>query len=192
MASSPPPDARRSRALLAGWVVAAFAISGTSDLRALAAAAAVAALAFRRGIGGTVARVARTVVPVTAAFALASWAWLRLLTGRAPAAAPFLALCARTALVAFITFAVLQRVALLRAVAPWPGAARLLAVTLAQIHALRLLATESRLGLRSRLPRRPGAADVLRGAGGVTGALFALSARNARDVSDAMRARGFS
>ncbi|HSN92572.1 MAG TPA: hypothetical protein VLS93_15180, partial [Anaeromyxobacteraceae bacterium] len=62
---------------------------------------------------------------------------------------------------------------------------------LAQIHALRLLATESLLGLRSRLPRRPRTLDVVRGAGGITGAVVALAARNARDISDAMRSRGF-
>jgi cobalt/nickel transport system permease protein len=33
--------------------------------------------------------------------------------------------------------------------------------------------------------------DILRGAGGITGALFTLSSRNARDISDAMRSRGF-
>ncbi len=186
-----PPDPRRSRALLAAWLAAAFAISGTSDLRVLGAAAAAAALAFRRGLGRTAWRVARSVVPVTAALSLASWGWLRLVTGHPPDAAPFVALGVRAALVAFLTFAVLDRVDLFRALAPWPAATRLLVVTLAQIHALRLLATESLLGLRSRMPRKPGTVDVLRGAGGVTGALFALSARNARDISDAMRSRGF-
>ena len=64
-------------------------------------------------------------------------------------------------------------------------------MTLAQIHALRLLATESRQGLRSRMPRRPGLLELLRGVSGITAALFTLSARNARDISDAMRSRGF-
>jgi cobalt/nickel transport system permease protein len=64
-------------------------------------------------------------------------------------------------------------------------------LALAQIHALRLLATESALGLRSRMPRKPGAVDLVRGAGGITGALFGLATRNARDISDAMRSRGF-
>jgi cobalt/nickel transport system permease protein len=39
--------------------------------------------------------------------------------------------------------------------------------------------------------RRPGALDVVRSAGGVTATLFTLSARNARDIADAMRSRGF-
>jgi cobalt/nickel transport system permease protein len=185
------PDARRSRALLAAWVVAAFAVSGTSDLGVLGVLAAAAALVFRRGIARTARRVLRSVVPVTLVLSVASWAWLRLVTGRAPAAGPFLALGLRSIVIAFITVAVLSRVDLFRALAPWPTLTRLLVVTLAQIHALRLLATESLLGLRSRMPRKPGTVDVLRGAGGLTGALFTLSARNARDISDAMRSRGF-
>jgi cobalt/nickel transport system permease protein len=184
-------DPRYSRALLAGWLVAVFAISGTSDLRVLGVAAAVAALTFRRGIARTMRRVLRSVVPVTATLSLASWGWLRLVTGRAPEPAPFLALGLRAVLIAFVTFSVLARVDLFRALAPWPTLTRLLVVTLAQIHALRLLATESLLGLRSRMPRKPGTLDILRGAGGITGALFTLSSRNARDISDAMRSRGF-
>lgn len=186
-----PPDPRSSRALLVAWVVAAFAISGTCDLRVLGVAAAAAALAFRRGIARTARRVLRSVVPVTAVLSVASWAWLWLVMERAPATGPFLAVGLRAVVMAFVTFAVLERVDLFRALAPWPTLTRLLVVTLAQIHALRLLATESLLGLRSRMPRKPGTVDVVRGAGGVSGALFTLSARNAREISDAMRSRGF-
>jgi cobalt/nickel transport system permease protein len=186
------PDPRASRALLGAALAAAFALSATSDARLLCAAAAVAALAFRRGIARTARRVLRSVVPVTAVLSMASWAWLRLVTGRVPATEPFVALGLRTVVIAFVMFAVLARVDLFRALAPWPTLSRLLVVTLAQIHALRLLVTESLLGLRSRMPRKPGTVDVVRGAGGLTGALFTLSARNARDISDAMRSRGFS
>jgi cobalt/nickel transport system permease protein len=66
-----------------------------------------------------------------------------------------------------------------------------LVVALAQIHALRLLATDSLLGLRSRMVRRPRPREVVRGAGTITGTLLVLSGRNARDVADALRARGF-
>lgn len=182
---------RGSRALLAGWLIAAFAVSAITDVRWLAAASVGALVVFRRGLLGPLRRVAVTVLPLTAALALMSWAWLRFVSGQAPAVEPFVALGLRTCLMAFSTFAVLARVNLFRALAPWPTLIRLLVVTLAQIHALRLLATESRLGLRSRLLRRPGALDVVRGAGGITGALLTLSTRNAADVSDAMRSRGF-
>lgn len=184
------PEARREQALLAAWVIAIFAISAVTNLVALGAVSVAAAVLFARGIGRAAGRVVRSVVPVTAGLSLVSWAWLRISTGAAPVA-PFLALGLRTVLIAFVTFSVLARVELLRALAPWPTLTRLLVVTLAQIHALRLLAAESRLGLRSRLPRRPRALDVVRGAGGITGALFTLQARNARDVADALRSRGF-
>jgi len=184
-------DPRAGRRLLAAWLVGVFALSALRDPGALAAAALAALLLFRAGAARNLARTARAVLPVTAGLALASLAYLRLAGGAWPPAAPYLALGLRAAVIAFATLSVLDRVDLLRALAPHPTLTRLLVVTLAQIHALRLLATESRDGLRSRLPRRPGALDLLRNAGGLTAALFALAARNARDVSDAMRARGF-
>jgi cobalt/nickel transport system permease protein len=104
---------------------------------------------------------------------------------------PFAGLVLRAGVIGLVTFSILERVDLLRALAPSPALSRLLVVTLAQIHALRLLATESREGLRSRMVRKPGVLDVVRGAGAVTGALVTLSARNAREISDAMRSRGF-
>ena len=189
--ASPWASPRRSRALVAGWLVAAFAISALTDLRALAAAGAVAALAFRRGVVRNLRRAARSVLPVTALLAAASWAFLWAVHREPPAPEPFVALALRAAVIAFLGFAVLDRANLFRAFEPWPVATRLLVVTLAQIHALRLLATDSLQGLRSRLVRRPDARDVVRGAGGVTAAMFTLSARNAREISDAMRSRGF-
>ena len=189
--ASPWASPGRSRALVAGWLVAAFAISAMTDLRALAAVAAGAALAFHRGLARNVRRVARSAVPISAGLAAASWAFLLAVQRRPPPLEPFAALVLRTVVIAFLGFAVLERANLFRALAPWPTATRLLVVTLAQIHALRLLATDSLQGLRSRLVRKPRARDVVRGAGGITAAMFTLSIRNARDVADAMRSRGF-
>jgi cobalt/nickel transport system permease protein len=184
-------EPRRSQAFLATWAVSVFALSALTGLAALAMASAAALLLFRRGALRVLRRVLLAVVPLSLGLSLASWAWLWLL-GTPPPVAPFVALAARTSLIAFVTFSVLERVDLLRAAAPFPTAARLLVLCLAQIHALRLLATESALGLRgSRLPRRPGTRDVVQGSGAVTVALLTLSARNARDIGDAMRSRGF-
>jgi cobalt/nickel transport system permease protein len=185
------PDPRRDRALLAAWLVAVFAASAAAEPAILLVSSAVALVVLRRGAGRALRRVARSVVPITAGLSLVSVLWLRALGGAWPALAPFVALALRTTLIGFLTFSVLARVNLPRSLAPYPTLSRLLAVTLAQIHALRLLATDSLLGLRSRLVRKPGALDVVRGAGGITGTLFTLSMRNARDVSDAMRSRGF-
>jgi cobalt/nickel transport system permease protein len=184
-------DPRRARQLLPAWLVAVFALSALRDLRLLLAAALLAALLLRRGLWRNLARTARAVLPVSAGLSLASFGLLRLTSGAWPAPGPFAALVVRAGLIGLVTFSVLDRVALLRALAPYPTLSRLLVVTLAQIHALRLVAGESRQGLESRLPRRPGILDLLRGAGGITAALFALSARNARDIADAMRSRGF-
>jgi cobalt/nickel transport system permease protein len=131
------------------------------------------------------------VLPLTAALAALSLLALRLREGAWPAPGPWIALALRAAVIAFVTFSVLPRVDLLGALAPLPTASRLLVLVLAQVHALRLLATESAEGLRSRLLRRPGALDVVRGAGGLAAALLTLALRNARDVTDALRSRGF-
>lgn len=184
-------DPGRSRLLLVAWLAALFAISASRDLRVLSGAGALAALLFWRGLGRNLGRTLRSVVPVTVGLSFLSLVWLRLIGGTWPPLEPFVALAARAALMGLVTFSVLDRVDALRALAPFPTISRLLAVTLAQIHALRLLSTESLQGLRSRMPRRPGPLDLLRGAGGITAALFTLSTRNARDISDAMRSRGF-
>jgi cobalt/nickel transport system permease protein len=181
----------RARALLAAWLAASFALSGVRDWRVLAAGLVVAVLAFRAGAGAHLAKVLRFALPVSASASVAGWAFDRLAGRAGPGLAPLVALNLRTVLLAFLALAVLARVDALRALERWPSATRLLAVALAQIHALRLLATESRLGLRSRLPRRPRTAEVIRGAGTITGTLVVLSGRNARDAADALRARGF-
>ncbi len=187
----PRRDPRRGRALLAGWVGASFVLSAVTDWRVLAGATAVALAVFWRGAARHLGRVLLLVAPVslgaTAATLLSGW----LAGGGSPAWGALAALNLRAALLAFLGFAVLARVNVLRALEPWPTATRLLVVALAQVHALRLLATDSLLGLRSRLPRRPRAGEVIRGAGTITGTLLVLSGRNARDVADALRARGF-
>lgn len=184
------PEPRRSQALLAGTGAAILALSAVTDLRVLAGAAAVALVAFRRGAAREVGRVLRVVAPVAVGLPLASLALLRLL-GRPAPAGPFIALSLRALVIAFVTFSALRRADLLRALAPFPAASRLLVLTLVQVHALRRLASESALGLRSRLPARPRTRDALRGAGAVTAAALVLSARNARDAADALRSRGF-
>jgi cobalt/nickel transport system permease protein len=184
-------EPRAARLLLAAWLAGLFAVSALRALPALGAVALLALLLFRRGMARRLRRTALAVGPVTLGLALASATYLRLARGSWPPAEPYLALALRAAVIAFATFSVLDRVPLLRALAPVPTLSRLLVLTLAQIHALRLVATESREGLQSRLPRRPGTLDLLRNAGGITAVLFTLAARNARDVSDALRARGF-
>ncbi len=187
----PRRDPRRARALLAAWLVASFALSAVTDWRVLAGAGALSLALLARGAGAHLRRVARVVVPLSAGASLLALGLDRLAGRPGPGWEPLLALNLRAALLAFLALAVLARVDVLAAVERWPWATRVLVVVLAQIHALRLLATDSLLGLRSRLPRRPRAREVVRSAGPITGTLLVLSGRNARDVADALKARGF-
>jgi cobalt/nickel transport system permease protein len=187
----PAREVSRDRLLLAAWLAASFTLSGVTGWRVLAVAGAATLALLARGAGRHLARVARIVLPLSLGASAAGWAFDRL-AGRPGAGwEVLLALNLRAALLAFLALAVLARVDVLRALGPWPWASRLLVVALAQIHALRLLAVESRLGLRSRLVRRPRTGELVRGAGAITGTLVVLSSRNARDVADALRARGF-
>ncbi|MFT3916528.1 MAG: hypothetical protein QM704_21350 [Anaeromyxobacteraceae bacterium] len=194
----PPPLPRRragepgrSRRILAAWAVGVFAVSALRAPSHLALAGAVALVLLADGAVAALRRALLAVAPVVLLLAAASLGLERVTRGAWPDPWPWLALALRALVIAFATFGVVARVDLLAAAAPWPAASRLLVLTLAQTHALRLLATESAQGLRSRLLRRPGALDAVRGAGGATAALMTLSLRNARDVADAMRARGF-
>lgn len=187
----PRRDPRWSRALLAAWIAASFALSAVADWRVLAGASVLALGLFARGAARHLWRVVRLVLPLSLGASAATVVFERL-AGRAPSGLePLLALNLRAALLAFLALAVLARVDVLRALEPWPAATRLLVVALAQVHALRLLAKDSLLGLRSRLPRRPRTREVIRGAGTISATLLVLSGRNARDVADALRSRGF-
>lgn len=187
----PRRDPRRARALVAAWLVASFALSAVTDWRALALASALALALLARGALGHLRRVGRVVLPLSLGASLVTLGLERLAGRPGPGWDALAALNLRAALLAFLALAVLARVDVLAAAERWPWATRVLVVVLAQIHALRLLATDSLLGLRSRLPRRPRAREVVRGAGPITGSLLVLSSRNARDVADALKARGF-
>jgi cobalt/nickel transport system permease protein len=182
---------RTARLVLLAWLGGCFVCSALSRLDVLLAVLVAVALLLRRQAVRAARRTLLTAVPLTLAMLVLTWLHARYVLGVAPDLHAYAALAARAGLLAFATFAVLGAVDLWSALGPWPTLLRLLVVTLAQIHALRLLARESWLGLQSRLPRRPSARDGLANAGGVTATMLALSTRNAREISDAMRARGF-
>ena len=183
--------ARKSRFVLLAWLVACFVFSALSNLAVLAGAILGVVVLFPRQAGRAARRTLLTAVPLSLAILLLTWGHARFVLHVAPNLHAYAALALRAALIAFATFAVLGAVDLLGALAPWPTLSRLLVVTLAQIHALRLLARESWLGLQSRLPRKPSVRDGLANAGGVTATMLTLSTRNARDITDAVRSRGF-
>ncbi len=182
---------RASRLLLAAWFAACFVFSAITDPIWLAALQIAIALVFWKQAPAAARRTALSAVPLTLFLILASWGWVRFVAHQTPDLRAYAALALRASLIAFTSFAVLARVDLLAALAPWPTLMRLLVIILGQVHALRLLVSESLLGLRSRLPRKPRALDVVRDAGGLTATLLTLASKNARDISDAMRSRGF-
>lgn len=183
--------ARASRLVLLIWLLACFLFSALANLGLLFGLIVAVAVALPRQASAAARRALLTAVPLSFAILLLTWIHAHLVLHVQPDFHAYAALALRAALIAFSTFAVLGAVDLMGALAPWPTLSRLLVVTLAQIHALRMLARESWLGLQSRLPRRPTALDGLRNAGGITATMLTLSSRNARDISDALRSRGF-
>jgi cobalt/nickel transport system permease protein len=182
---------RASRRLLLAWVLGSFLLSAVTQLPALLVGWGVALLVFRRGARAVLRRTLLTAATLTACFVLASLAFDLLLLRRPPPFQAYAGIFLRATLATFLAFAVIARVDLLGALSPWPTPTRLLVITLAQIHALRTLVKESRLGLRSRMPRKPGTRDVLQSGGAVSAAMFSLAERNGREISEAMRSRGF-
>jgi len=182
---------RASRWLLLGWIVTSFLVSGLTNRAALATGWLLALVIFHAGSRSALRRMLLTAAPVTAFFVLASLAFDFFLLHRPPPYPAYAGIFLRATLATFLAFSVLARVDLLGALSPWATPTRLLVITLAQIHALRILVKESRLGLRSRLPRKPSTLDMIRGGGAISASLFSLSARNARDIGDALRSRGF-
>jgi cobalt/nickel transport system permease protein len=181
----------RARAALLAWLVACFVVSAVTSPITLVAGILTVALLFRGRAVRAAKRALLTAVPFTLAILLLTWVHARWLLHTPPDVRAYAALLLRAALIAFSTFAVLDTVDLFSALSPWPAFSRLLVMTLAQIHALRLLTHESWLGLQSRLPRKPSVRDGLANAGGVTATMLVLSAHNARDIADALRSRGF-
>jgi cobalt/nickel transport system permease protein len=182
---------RTARYVLLVWLIGCFAFSAVTEPWLLLAGIAAVALVFRRQAARAARRTLTTAAPVTVAMLALTWAHAWWILHVSPSLYTYAALALRAGLLTFATFAVLEAVDLMSALAPWPTLGRLLVVTLAQIHALRLLARESWLGLQSRLPRKPSARDGLANAGGVTATMLTLATRNAREISEALRSRGF-
>jgi hypothetical protein len=101
-------DPRRSRLLLAAWLVAIFTVSASRDVRALSAAGLLAAALFWRGLWRSLGRTLRSVVPVTAGLTGLSLLWLRLVDGGWPPLEPFAALALRAGVIGFLTFSVME------------------------------------------------------------------------------------
>jgi cobalt/nickel transport system permease protein len=173
------------------WLGVSFASSGITHLPTLLLLWLIAMILFYRQARMAARKTVVSAVPITLCLILASAFWVRFLQNRPPPWHAYAALALRSTLITFLGFAVLARVNLLEALRPFPTVTRLLVITLAQIQALRRLVVESRLGLASRLPRKANVADMVQSGGAITAAVFHLSIRNAEDIADALRSRGF-
>jgi cobalt/nickel transport system permease protein len=182
---------RHARFALLAWLLGCFTFSAITDPLLLTVGIVAVVLLLPRQAVRAAKRTLTTAAPVTVGILALTWAHAWWFLHVSPNLHAYGALALRAGLLAFSTFAVLGAVDLMSALAPWPTLSRLLVVTLAQIHALRLLARESWLGLQSRLPRKPSARDGLANAGGVTATMLTLTTRNAREITDALRSRGF-
>ena len=156
------PDGRRGRALLAAWLAASFVALGGDRLarprRRPRRRRSCSSRAARRATSPASRASSSRCPPARPRPAGCSSG-----SPDAPGAGwePLVALNLRAVLLAFLALAVLARVDVLRALAPWPWATRLLVVVLAQIHALRLLADR----VAPRAPQPP-AAPAARARGG--------------------------
>jgi len=97
----------------------------------------------------------------------------------------------RVFLLTFLTFLVVERVDLIRALSFSPTLTCLVSLAYGQILSFRRLFEEFRLALRSRTIARLTASQIL-GHGGATGAWFLRrSLRNSEETAQAMKSRGF-
>lgn len=183
--------ARASRWLILGWLGTSYACSGITHLPTLLGLWLLAVFIFYRQARTAARKTILSAVPITISLILASALWVRLLQNQPLPWPAYAGLALRSTLITFLGFAVLARVNLLDALEPFPMLTRLLVIVLAQIQALRRLITESRLGLTSRLPRKANSKDMVQSGGAITASLFSLSTRNAQDIADALRSRGF-
>lgn len=185
-------EPHRSRLILLLLFVVIFSLSAITSWRLLAICWAFALLIFFRGCCRNLWLVSRLVLPLTIFFAGTSWLYLRFSRPALVEIAPWASLILRPTLIAFIIFSGLKRIDLFRALSAPPLMTRLFVLTLAQIHALRRLVSDARLGLSSRLLQRPSAKIVLSNASGVTASLFTIAGKNAAEASEALRSRGWS
>jgi FlaA1/EpsC-like NDP-sugar epimerase len=177
------------RLLLIAWLIAVVAATFLHDPVWLAALLAVA-LAAQGRRAPRVARRALVAVAFVNLAVSAGWiAWA--VWNDAPWAALVLRLNLRVLLIAVLTFGMLQRVDLVRAVAPLPSLRFLLVLALGQIRVLERALADYRAAFASRSPTRPPLKLRFVGAGRQAAALLEKAERQSEELNQGMRARGF-
>ncbi|HMB39899.1 MAG TPA: hypothetical protein VKO85_12545 [Wenzhouxiangellaceae bacterium] len=179
----------KDRAVLAGWLAAVVAITFVHDPGLLAgllllALAAQGARAPKIALRALIA-VALVNLTVSIAFVASAWLsgedWMLFV----------LRLNLRVFLLALLTFWMIRHVDLARAAAPWPALQFLVVLTLGQIRSFTTLLTDYRMAFASRSPTRPPLRVRFGSAGRQAAAMMEKAERQAEELNQGMRARGF-
>lgn len=179
----------RDRAILVCWLSAVVAITFVHEPLVLAAllALALACMGARAPKIALRAMVAVALVnfTVSIAFVVSAWlagdAWMAFL----------LRLNLRVLLLAVLTFWMIGQVDLARAAAPWRSLQFLIVLALGQIRSLAALLSDYRMAFASRSPTRPPLSVRFGSAGRQAAAMMDKAERQADELNQGMRARGF-
>jgi len=156
---------------------------------ALFGVAIIAALILAGGAAGRLLRRACLLLAAMNGAASLAYAVIALTSGHFDAAV-LLRLNLRTLAITLLTLAVIRRINLAAAVAPFPTLSFLLTLCLGQIAALRRAADDLRLAWTSRTPVRPRPTTARRQAAAATEALLRRAQSRAHATGEAMRSRG--
>lgn len=179
----------KDRMLLIGWLLAVIAITFIHEPLYLAALTALVLSLQGRAAPRIALRALAAVVfvnlAVSVAFVFSAW-----MNGE-PWGVFVLRLNLRVFLLALITLWMVRRVDLVRAAAFSPSLQFLLVLVLGQIRTLGAMLVDYRLALTSRSATRPALNVRMRSAGSQVGAMMEKAERNADQLNQGMRARGF-
>lgn len=176
-------------AILICWLIAVVAITFVHQPLVLAALLALALACMGVSAPGIALRalVAVALVNLTVSIAYMASAWI----AGEPWMLFVLRLNLRVFLLALLTFWMIRHVDLARAAAPWASLQFLIVVALSQIRTLAALLTDYRMAFVSRSPTRPSLRLRFGAAGRQAAAIMEKAERQAEDLNQGMRARGF-
>jgi cobalt/nickel transport system permease protein len=179
----------KDRAILLCWLSAVVAVTFVHDPVALAGLLVIALVA--QGAAApkialrALAAVALVNLTVSIAFVASAWLsgqdWMLFV----------LRLNLRVFLLALLTFWMIRYVDLVAAAAPWSSLRFLVVLTLGQIRTFTTLLSDYRMAFSSRSPTRPPLRVRFGSAGRQAAAMMEKAERQAEELNQGMRARGF-
>lgn len=179
----------RDRIILACWLAAVVAITFVHQPAVLAGLLLVALVCMGASAPSialrALAAVALVNLTVSIAFVISAWMagedWLQFVAR----------LNLRVFLLALMTFWMIRHVDLARAAAGWPSLQFLVVLALGQIRTFSALLADYRMAFDSRSPTRPPLRIRFGSAGRQSAAMMEKAERQAEELNQGMRARGF-